>query len=82
MELESKHALQFCFYLGLAKVLSSLFPGPTYTLDNASASNIEDQHTYNNIASFVFVELDCIQFDYILYGDLEVPHVGSNTGPT
>ena len=27
---------------------------------------LEDQHTYNNIASLVFVELDCIQFDYIL----------------
>ena len=82
MELKLNHALKFCFELGLAKVLSSPFSGPTCTLDNASASNIEDQHTYNNIVSFVFVGLECIQFDYILYGDLEVPHVGSNTGPT
>jgi hypothetical protein len=29
--------------------------------DKVSASN-----TYNNIASFVYVDLDCIQFDYIL----------------
>ena len=36
------------------------------TTDKVSASNWEDQRTYNNIASLVFVELDCIQFDYIL----------------
>jgi hypothetical protein len=29
------------------------------------ASNSKDQRTYNLIASLVFVELDCIQFDYI-----------------
>ena len=36
------------------------------TTAKVSASNWEDQRTYNNIASLVFVELDCIQFDYIL----------------
>ena len=29
------------------------------------ASNSKDQHTYSLIASLVFVESDCIQFDYI-----------------
>ena len=39
--------------------------------DKVSATN---QHTYNNITSFVLVELDCIQFDYVRI-------VGSNAGP-
>ena len=44
-----------------------MFPGPTFLNHiGVQASSLEDQHTYNNIASSVFVELDCIQFDYIL----------------
>jgi hypothetical protein len=38
-ELELKQALQFCFGLGLAKVLSSPFPGPTLTYTSSLFCN-------------------------------------------
>jgi hypothetical protein len=48
------------------KELSSMFPGPTFlNHSGVQASNLEDQCVHKNIASLVFVELDCIQFDYI-----------------
>ena len=37
--------------------------GSDFNPNNVSASNLKDQHTYNNITSFVLVELDRIQFD-------------------
>ena len=38
--------------------------------DRLLASNSKDQRTYNLIASLAFVELDCIQFDYIHWVEL------------
>ena len=43
---------------------------PSLKRGRLSASNSKDQHTYNLIASLVFVELDFIQFDYIHWVEL------------